>query len=340
MGNKVIVGQNATLHNSSNNSSSSSIVLPPNSSSHLPNSTAALSLVGRQPQPTITVFYNFFVKNKADSERVQTIVSEQLSLLLPEEHHEVFYNSLGYPFSIPNATLIQNYPKGDESVTLYDLWEYCKSNNNHDTKVVYLHSKGSFHDNPENTMLRLFLTNGALSKECATLPDKCNVCSSRMSPFPHAHTSGNMWLARCDYVAQLVNPMQDPRRRKKKKGEWFPKRKKPYCDGYGRYFVEHWIHSHPTAMPCDLYPNPEFVWGYAGIPTTTEGDDNFEKNLQMAPRFELHQYIPGIWKTKCLPHTTVQERIAEYEFMYNERPDKSWWGWKTFNQTMILNNEY
>ena len=49
---------------------------------------------------------------------------------------------------------------------------------------------------------------GALSKECAMMPeDTCNVCSSRFSPVPHPHTSGNMWLARCDYIKKLIDPL-------------------------------------------------------------------------------------------------------------------------------------
>lgn len=32
------------------------------------------------------------------------------------------------------------------------------------------------------------------------------ICSSRMSPLPHPHTSGNMWLAKCDYISQLIDP--------------------------------------------------------------------------------------------------------------------------------------
>ena len=95
---------------------------------------------------------------------------------------------------------MQHYPEGGEDLTYHVLWNYCRNNPYHNAKVVYLHSKGSFHDSSQNTDLRKFITNSALSKECANLPDQCDVCSYRMSPFPYPHTSGNMWLARCDYV--------------------------------------------------------------------------------------------------------------------------------------------
>ena len=97
----------------------------------------------------------------------------------------------------------------------HDILEYSShpNDNNHETKIIYLRSKGSYNDTPEYKKLRSFLTKGALSKECAgsdddnDLPDKCNVCSSRMPPLPHPHTPGNMWLARCDYVSKLIDPL-------------------------------------------------------------------------------------------------------------------------------------
>ena len=73
--------------------------------------------------------------------------------------------------------------------------------------VVYLHSKGSFHDSTGQKQLREYLTKGALSEECLTLPNQCNVCSTRISPHPHLHVPGIMWASRCDYVSRLVDPL-------------------------------------------------------------------------------------------------------------------------------------
>ncbi len=159
----------------------------------------------------IPVFYNVFTGSEESIPRVKNIVKEQFSQLRPEQH-EVFVRSIGVPFEIENATLVRHDEDGDEAQTLALLWQYCKDHPNpadESAKVVYLHSKGSFHPMVKNDRLRRFLTRGALSQECANLPssDPCNVCSSRMSPLPHPHTSGNMWLAKCDYVQKLINPM-------------------------------------------------------------------------------------------------------------------------------------
>ena len=165
------------------------------------------NLIHISTRSKILVFYNLFVAGTEDEERVQDIVNEQLAVLDPQLHYiNASITSLGHPLpSIPDQMTREHIVEGgDEGETLHALWNYCRSNNNHDTKVIYLHSKGSFHPSEQNDKLRRFLTEGALSGECAHLPDTCNVCSSRMSPLPHPHTPGNMWLARCDYVAKLV----------------------------------------------------------------------------------------------------------------------------------------
>jgi hypothetical protein len=213
----------------------------------------------------VQVFYNIFVKNEDDEERVRAIIDEQLAFLDPDVHNKkVLVTSIGHLANlanITNAVTREHQPEGSEALTLHAIWDFCRENHHHETKVVYLHSKGSFHDTPQNERLRSFLTKGALSKECANLPESCNVCSSRMSPLPHPHTPGNMWLARCDYVANLIDPyaLQQGKLPVNFQGN------NP-CRGFGRSFYEHWVHSHPSVMPCDLYSGEAFTWGYTSIP--------------------------------------------------------------------------
>ena len=113
---------------------------------------------------------------------------------------EVFVHSIGTPMPIPNTTLIAHHEIASEEVTLHSLWEHCRENRTE--KVIYLHSKGSFHGHRANDLLRMFVTRGALSKECTNLPLTCNFCSSRMSPIPHPIPPGNMWLAVAGHLAQ------------------------------------------------------------------------------------------------------------------------------------------
>ena len=206
------------------------------------------------PNTIIPVFYNLFVNNKKDASRVMDIVSEQKSFLLPEYHKSFYVQSMGgVQLNITNTTILGHRPKGNEVITLHSLWKFCKKNPQTE-KVVYLHSKGSFHPKPKNTRLRKFLTAGALSEECALVGTQCNVCSTRFSPLPHPHTPGNMWLARCDYIRKLIDPLQFEEtmnsiysaRTNTTQCKRMDDISESSCVGLGRFSAEHWVHSHPS----------------------------------------------------------------------------------------------
>mmetsp|Transcript_46180 Transcript_46180/g.97017 ORF Transcript_46180/g.97017 Transcript_46180/m.97017 type:complete len:356 (-) Transcript_46180:284-1351(-) len=280
----------------------------------------------------VHIFYNLFTKSAGDEKHVMGIVEQQFALVDPALHEpNVMITSIGHRLPLADASLgnasyhiIQHHEEGNEYLTLHRLWEFCKSNPHNDTKVVYLHSKGSYHPSPDNDRLRHFLTQGALSSECANLPQSCDVCSSRMSPLPHPHTPGNMWLARCDYVSKLINPV-------------VPKEGKladvlthdDVCKGRGRFFSEHWIHSHPSVKPCDLHSGKEFVWAYRNVPAELSG-----KDLQIAPRFNFDDYI--IVYDGCPNETEhfIATREEQYKLLYNiTRLSGEWWGWKLLERT-------
>lgn len=288
----------------------------------------------------IHIFYNLYTKGAEDEQRVRSIVEEQFNHINPAIHDtNVSITSIGYKLSsIPNnISISQHYNEGGEDLTLHAVWEYCKAkanNNNHhhhdDTKVIYMHSKGSYHPNENNNKLRNFVTQGALSSECATLPHNCNVCSSRMSPLPHPHSSGNMWLARCDYISKLINPLAA------KEGQLPPLiHEDNPCKGRGRYLGEHWVHSHPTVLPCDLYPGKEFTWAHLRVPTGT-----LQKDLMVAPRFTFQKYVlPGMCMEEY-PETLRLEdfimlRKQNYKLLYNVTElEEDWWGWTFLKRTV------
>ena len=282
-------------------------------------------------QQSFTTLY-LFVSSPKDSERVLGLVQKQLEMVQPDSH--ILVNSIGTPLAIPNTISLKHVDKGDEVNTLYDIWNYCQDHR--DSDVIYLHSKGSFHNTKENAALRTYITAGATSGECARMRQLgCNFCSSRMSPIPHPHTSGNMWRAQCSYVAKLPNPktFEGEMKRVQFKGP-------PWCGGKGRYSVEHWILSHPDAVPCDVDPSPDFLTGYRPIPMP-----GGPQVLSRAPRFEASYY-----KEASIKITTkgglcgdsglhVQHRLKEYEQLFGpsgKHPKESWWGWNVFRQPHVL----
>jgi hypothetical protein len=213
--------------------------------------TAADEAVAKEAE-NVPVFYNLYLSPDADQaeyERVKQLVEEQLALMLPQHSANVIsigtsINSSSFFASTNVVTHVANHKSGNEQLTLSALWDYCR--NNTSSKVVYLHSKALFHPKPQNDIVRKYLTRGALSDECLNLPDTCNVCSTRMSPLPHPHVSGNLWLARCSYISQLIDPLKFD---EIMKGVY--ERKETSCLGVGCYAFEHWGRSHPTNMPCD-----------------------------------------------------------------------------------------
>jgi hypothetical protein len=161
----------------------------------------------------------------------------------------------------------------------------------------------------------------------------CNTCSFRMSPFPHMHTAGNMWLAQCAYVRQLLKPSVFSERMNTIYRPWASE---PYsaesCVGVGRYAAEHWLHTHPYNRPCDLYRHYTFTWGYDGLPKLPLSDDWTRQNwnVSQAPRFDKAIYMQG---TRCLPMYNVRRVLDQFQRLYRLKPAHDWWGWRWYNDT-------
>ena len=288
----------------------------------------------------VAVFYNVFASKIEDLDYVMhDIVKEQMHMINPKLH-DVYVRSIGMPFSFEfllnqgnpskgdlSITRIQHDSTGNEVGTLKLLWDYC--NLNPERSVVYLHSKGSFTRNESNDQLRKFLTRGALSEECANIPNSCNVCSSRFSPVPHPHTSGNMWLAKCSYVKNLIDPLKFEEAMNKLRT--IRRKVTRSCVGRGRFAAEHWIHSHPSVKPCDVSDELSFVWNYDNIPKP-----DFKIDLKPAPRFHLTTYDPPNKKRACGKIGLVKEdRLVEYRELYGEVVPDSWWGFDLFNDVDV-----
>jgi len=275
---------------------------------------------------SIAVFYNLYIAKQSDVSRVSGIVQEQFSLLRPE-HKEVYVRSIGTPMNIPNTTLLLHDEKGSEMETLASIYLYCQGPEKDEREVVYLHSKGSFHQGKKQNDLRQFITRAALSAKCSNMdPSMCNVCSGRMSPIPHPHTSGNMWSARCDYITKLLHPTQFQH---KMDTITFPIGNEiiniAAAVGNKRFAAEHWIMSHPSVLPCDLYKDESFTWGSENVPAT-----NYEKDLRPAPRFSWKPYVCKYGWENYGYH--LERRLYEYQYLYGEGVSTSWWGWDFFNK--------
>lgn len=219
-----------------------------------------------------------------------------------------------------NATCIHlgHVKNGDDGTTLAPLHDFCIANPS--KNVIYLHDKGSFSANWVNTLLRRDLLRGLSSKPCADAveDDSCDVCSLRFSPAPHAHTPGNMWSARCEYVARLRSPREfrdlidnGPKRTGcGPGGSW--------C-GLGRYAHEHWVHSHPSLRACDVLDRSYHHSWPRNFPTP-----DFPIKFSMAPRYTKGH--PWHQRSRGGPAFMLEE----WNYLYKERPPPSSRLWKAY----------
>jgi len=108
------------------------------------------------------------------------------------------------------------------------------------------------------------------------------------------------------------------------------------CKGFGRFFFEHWVHSHQSVRPCDLYTGKEYTWAYENIP-----NNNFEKKLMKAPRFGFDHFAELLRKryyycredrSAQSPQTYLENRKWNYKQLYNTTVlDDSWYLWQYLN---------
>jgi hypothetical protein len=261
--------------------------------------------------------------------------------------------------------LVAQYPMGDEVQTLTHVHDYCLA---HESELVtYFHNKGSFHPSLLNDNWRRSLTAALSSDHCLTKmieqdlgeSSSCDTCSLLFDPFPGPHYPGNMWAARCSYIAKLL-PLPEYEQRHHVVDEWIlrdqiPKNifvgdglMVPFFDftvGRGRYQSEHWLASHPSMRPCDLAthasvdhwrPENAALWDFGPRSAT-----RFEWSL--APRFSYddpHWNAAEAYEMDTHHKRSTEKRKCEYFLLrgllykwmayYNATARDDSWVWKWF----------
>jgi hypothetical protein len=238
------------------------------------------------------VFYNIFMPDDRSTggngtNRANNIVSEQL-LQIAQSYVGGYYNNgahTGNATTLPSVTIhyttigpsdlltetemndpskfcgiypnihcrhLGHFTEGSEAYTLEQLRQHCVGHPSE--RVVYLHSKGSYHPHELNEGWRKALTFGATTKECVDPPDdKCNVCGVLFYTMFTTFVPGNMFAAKCDYVSKLLSPLDEfPAKQREVVGEallLIARRQltsnllNDQVDFFGldRYTAEHWI---------------------------------------------------------------------------------------------------
>ena len=277
------------------------------------------------------VFYNIFSQLGGTAHAI-AIVEEQLRAIRNSSFwpvDEIRFATIGDPELRgkvervcdeigANCTHLGHTKRGSETRTLEPLRAFCTAHP--DATVAYIHDKGSYHavlnerGRSSNTVFRRGLMRGVFSSACVdaiTRGVRCDICGMRFSPAPHAHMPGNMFLARCDYIAKLLPlPHFEQRMNAHYQGE---KKTCDWCVGSGRFASEHWVGAHPSIRPCDVLDS-KYAWAYHNLPD----HKTYPIRFAMAPRYRNgHPYRNEEMKR------TVAHALAEWWSIYNEAPPAS-----------------
>lgn len=302
----------------------------------------------------LVIFYNIFI-NPQNARNGIRIVQEQLEARAAQRHlanATLHYTRIGdLNASLPPCDpciQLGAVETGDEEFTLQSLYEYCQSNTA--SRVIYIHNKGSFTKTASNERLRRVLTKAAFSSQCSEMPrqqeDQCNMCSAHFSVYPAHHTVGNMFVAECDYVQKLIPPNRFAEAKetaitKARSLTWEqlgfpakPRRSRLYqferdsWVGVKRYAMEHWVYSHPSVRPCDVY---HFEFKYSRFRPPANWDTLLpdrqlaplgDENLRMSKKFHPWFLLPG--------------RLYEYRELYSQVPPNTSWVYSQYPNTSVL----
>ena len=259
-------------------------------------------------------FYNMF---ESDADNFNRITQEQIKFI---DASNLPFKSISYTYFGPRANtyLVPSHKPywtrseksnltGNEGVTLQTLYEHCLDHQN--DQVIYFHSKGTYHNNHENDILRQNLMK-ALSACYSTKALHTNdICGLRMSPLPYSQYSGNMWLASCQYIVKLIPPSKFEAAMNAVSIPSCP----DWISGQNRYAYEHWVVSHPSVTASDVLPSSEpYAWAYKNLPNPVA----WIPHLSTFPRPDLSLQLPHAEVVHC---SFRSRRTKQYEFLYGRQ---------------------
>ena len=321
-------------------------------------------IVFRSTEP-LHIFYNAYAPSDAEGQaRAVRIVDEQLAQVASSYGGRRFmvhlhYKTIGTDRVLDLKPHCRRYgwichtlghsAEGFEDLTLRPLYDHCVRSRK--DRVVYLHSKGSFHSDSygRNDIWRRHLTLATTSRGCLSHVG-CDICGLNFCPRWGAFImAGNMFAAQCGYIRRLL-PLDDYTSRLGVVREELDSlagsgnlalhlynKTSPWKEQVNRYMWEMWPASHPAIRPCDLSPTPSLghwiekrrsIWKFSWA---------------MAPRHLLtnerwHVPYPDPRTQETLSNESWRLRdyfllaghLVRWMALYKEYPPRDSWVWKWF----------
>lgn len=325
--------------------------------------------------PPIAIFFHIYVPKAEDSvprqrQRALKIIRQQLRHLSEAldtvpgmEPAALYYTTVGeelepgYVQEIckeHSANMhchhLQHLNEGFEEHSLAALYNHCQQHEN--DRVIYIHTKGSFHSSKSQSRWRRHMTDAVGSRECIETAHRegCDICGLLFLPRPSFHFTGNMFNAQCSYVQKLLNPFEfqdEMTLLELKSRHWLDagifqsnllNMSEPWNTGVERYAMEHWHGSHPSVRVCDVSVSPMIEY-WQGI----RAMDRKEGDWELA-HFPRHS-VAADWSfggssklTEMMNNESA--RLREYFLLpgqllrwlelYGEVPPQSSWVWSWY----------
>jgi hypothetical protein len=247
-------------------------------------------LISPDTSPPFAIFYNVYLAPGETGNGLR-IFKEQLTQIATSyatstpRPVRVYYNTIGSARGLDDSLVsrdcarwnmkclhLAHYDQDSEVVTLQALYDFVhrpdvmawdqndaarasEQGSGPLFRVVYMHNKGSFHDNSgQNEAWRKPLTTAVTSAECLSPPDdSCNVCGLQFWYLWNILFPGNMWVAQSQYIRRLLPPLGFDEKleivtrevkRRYENGQFlltmFPTHDEDTW-GLNRYASEHWV---------------------------------------------------------------------------------------------------
>lgn len=241
--------------------------------------------------PSVAIFLHIYVPKEEDITRADHVkratriihqqlkhVSEGVATVQGIEPLALYYTTVGrelqpgYVDSICrnhskyfHCNHLQHLDRGFEEHTLGAMYEHCQEYN--DDRVIYLHTKGSYHSSKAQARWRRHMTDAVAGHDCVEQAHNkdCDLCGLLFLPRPSLHFTGNMFNAKCRYIQKLTHPEEFQEKMVKvdtKARDWMQQGilqsnmlnvEEPWNAGIDRFAMEHWHGSHPSAQKiCDV----------------------------------------------------------------------------------------
>jgi hypothetical protein len=244
---------------------------------------------------------------------------------------------------------MNHYESGWEELTLSQIQSFCRAYPS--SRVIYMHSKGSFNNFAYQAPWRYHMMKAVTSEMCINPPDEnCDVCGLLVLPFPSPHVTGNFFTARCNYVTKLFPVKKFTEAMETVIGKVLLERlvagdllsnlltNEPHWLGTGRYANEHWILSHPSVEPCDVSLKTNITYWQNSFLDVSEFEwsmyprSSIDAAFPYVDRKSLHLLLRG--------HDRKPFRVHEYYFLsgnlyrwyalYDMAPPESSWVWRWY----------